>query len=142
MRQSLTVLAVVLAVFGLMAAPAMADRPLVETEEETFGGFNPCTEQDNEVTVIWETRIHDHGHNSVVTAKTTGTTDDGFVLKGVEREIDSEIVEGTGIFHFSFKDVWRNPTTGEAYIVHLTLVIDASTDVWRVENFSERCLGA
>ena len=142
MRRSLTVLAVVSAVLGLMAAPAMADRPVVETEEVTFGGFNPCTEQDNELTVIYETRIHDHGHNSVVTSKTTGTSDDGFVLKGVEREIDSEIVEGTGIFHFSFKDVWRSPTTGEAYIVHLNLVIDANTDTTRVVNFSERCLGA
>ena len=127
----------------VFAAPALADKPFVDTFTDIFTDENPCSGEDHEITINYVAKIHLHGHNFVLTSKKTGSTDSGFVMEhGTEHIVDSEVVEGTGIFHAGFTDVWRNDFTGEAFIVKGNFVFDANTDTPRVDTFSIRCLGS
>lgn len=142
LRPLLTLVGVTMIVAAI-AAPASADPPIVEEFSDTFKDVNPCTGEDHEITLNVVSSIHLHSNNFVLTSKRTGTTDDGFVMDhGVAVIVDSEVVDGTGIFHLVFKDVWRNDSTGEAFIVRAVFVFEASTDTVRVDRLSARCLGS
>ena len=136
MRRSFTLLATVMILVGLMAAPAAADKPTESPYLDEFTDVDPCTGLEMDVTVMGT--FFDHvGHNNNFVGRIgerTGFTSAGYVLVGGHDNFRAKEHGVSG----SFKDVWRNPdsgdkmqATGKFRVVGNSAVID-SLDLRRV----------
>lgn len=138
MRRSLTLLASIVILTGLIAAPAAADPPTVFGPFEfSFDGVDPCTGEDHEGTLSFTVYSHeDHANNLVGRVETTGTTDSGYVLVGGYNHFqDNENVVTTGL-----KEVWRNPDTGA--MMQTTERFRIAGNSMIVDTFEVRCVRA
>ncbi len=148
MRRSLTLLATVAILIGLVAAPAAADKP-TEYRIPTEGflewdDFDACTGEPMHVKVYLTVREHAHRNNVVGIAKGFGTTSTGYVLSGSPNPLmitgswDEQEFVATG-----FTDIWTKPN-GDKMRQHSVLVdknphippIDAQVDI-----FTSSCIG-
>ena len=137
MRRSLTVLAAVAVLVGVMAVPAAADKPVVfETGEFTVTDIDPCTGLLHDLT--FNVTIYDHFHKNNIVTKIdkVGTTDSGYVLIGGSHHM----VERADFFMMNYKDVWRNPDTGAK--MHAIGKIRFAGNSPEIETFELRCIGA
>jgi hypothetical protein len=132
---SVALLSVLLVVAS--ATPASADPPTVEVLEATFDDVNPCTGLEHTVTISSTFFQHDHrGERFVEHGKSILTTSPtGFVGRGSETLVDN----GQQLI-FRFADMLSNPA-GDRIRVRVVLVIDLTTDTFRVENSDFTCLG-
>ena len=111
MRRSFTLLATVMILVGLMAAPAAADKPTESPYLDEFTDVDPCTGLEMDITVMGT--FFDHvGHNNNFVGhigERSGFTSSGYVLVGGHDNFRAHRngVSGT------FKDVWRNPDNGD-----------------------------
>ena len=149
MRRSLTLLATVAILIGLVAAPAAADKPVEYTLDLYFDADNPglplndpCTGESMEfydiVLVIREHQGHKDGWNGI--AEGYGVTGSGYVLSGSP---DHTVVKGNpedgGFVVSGFNDSWRNPDTGAK--MHMQSVFIMKDGVVQVDKFRTWCVG-
>jgi hypothetical protein len=140
MRKSLTLLAAVAILIGLVAAPAAADQPTDPTEftlDFAWDGPDACTGEIIHFETHLEIREHQgHENNLTGIAHATGSTDNGYVLKGVQPVV---FANDFTLFATTFSDMWTNPETGDK--MHETLVFVEKNGVSHVEKFRARCVG-
>lgn len=121
-------------VMGL-AVPAFAD-PVIESGSVTFVDINPCTGEEDLITINFVDEIHHHDGVHIVEGRRTGQTASGFIMSSGVFQVrdDGETA------HIRFRDVWRNPTTGEQFHATIEIIIDlASGDEMEVKPFELRC---
>ena len=117
----------------LAAAPAAADAPHTVVESSTFTDINPCTGDEHDITINVEAREHRaHSNNFVVNVKRTGSTSDGYVMRGSESQQWND-----NAAHINFTDIWRNDE-GSMFKAHLNVKLKPEGP--QVENFSLRCV--
>jgi hypothetical protein len=133
----MTLLATVMVLVGLMAAPAAADKP---TEYPFSGGgteIDPCTGLEMDVTVMGTFFDHEEHNNNFVgrIGERTGFTSSGYVLVGGHDNfrVNKNGVSGT------FKDVWRNPDNGDKIQATGRLLVVKGDVV--IDRFDLRCVG-
>ena len=137
MRRSLTLLATVMVLVGLMAAPAAADKPtVVGPFTDVFTDADPCNGVLQEITLnitLFEHQSHEN--NFVGRSVLTGTTDAGYVMTGHH---ETFVANKTGV-RTNFKDVWRNPDTGDKFQATGSFRVVGNSPV--VDSFNLRCVG-
>ena len=148
MRKSLTLLATVAILIGLVAAPAAADRPAEFTDHFYLDASNsflplndPCTGESMEFfDITLEVREHQHKDGVIWSVKGYGVTGSGYVLSGSP---DHGVVKGNpedgGFVVAGFSDMWTNPETGDK--MHMRSVFIMKDGVPQVDIFSSRCVG-
>lgn len=138
MRRSLTLLATVMVLVGLVAAPAAADKPTVLgpfTNE--FSDFDPCTGEEMDIELTFTVFEHQgHNNNFVVRlGERTGETSAGYILVGGHDGFRAN----TGGEFGSFKDVWRNPENGDKIQATGRFRMVGNSRV--IDSFDLRCVG-
>lgn len=88
--------------------------------------------------------MHEHQNNFVLNIERSGTTSDGFVMRGgTETHHYNTVSETTG---FQGKDFWINPATGQKLHVRgrnnvvLGEALDAPPTEIKVDHLSLRCV--
>jgi hypothetical protein len=139
MRRLLTLLATVMVLMGLIAAPAAADKPFVDGPFTAgpFTDIDPCTGDPMEVTITFTVFVHEgHNNNFVIRfGDRSGSTDTGYVLLGGH---DNFREDNNGV-SASFKDVWRNSENGDKMQATGRLREVGSSAV--IDSFDLRCVG-
>ena len=136
MRRSLTLLATVAILIGLVAAPAAADRPTEFPYLDEFKDFDPCTGLPMDVTLEGTRFVHEHKNNLVDRlGERTGSTSSGYVLIGGH---DNLRITKNGVF-VSFKEVWRNPDNGDKMQTTMRFRLVGNASV--VDSLDLRCVG-
>ncbi len=149
MRRTLTLLATVAILIGLVAAPASADTPTEYTIELYFEEGSsplplndPCTGESMEYfdILLVITEHQGHSNNLAGIAKGYGTTGSGYVLSGSPDHLmikgdlaDPELVAST------FSDMWTNPETGDK--MHMQSVLVLKDGVVQVDRLSSTYVG-
>ena len=145
MRRSLTLLATVAILIGLVAAPAAADKPTyVEFPidvDDFLGLDDPCNEGESlgGYDIVLKGREHYHAKSLVAIVKGFGTTDNGgYVLSGSPDHVTfrwdgSMYIEG-------FSDTWYSPATGDKFRMVATFV--EKDGELQVEKWRTWCLGS
>ena len=143
MRRSLTLLATVAILIGLVAAPAAADKPtkyrIPPVGFIEWDDVDACTGEAMQVKVYLDVSEHIHGNNVTGIAKGFGTTSTGYVLSGSPNPLmikgDWENIE----FLMSvFTDIWTKPN-GDKMRVHSTFVLKGG--VPQVDILTSSCIG-
>ncbi len=130
------VLALVLAMIGVMAPPALADTPeRVDFGPDVFDDHDPCTGEIQTISISGYGIVHDH--DGVIEARfhRSGYTSAGYLMT---QGRDSFTVEGDSDFSGQFRDPWHNPDTGDAFVAKGTLVVVDGEIV--VNEFTLACL--
>ena len=138
MRRSLMLLAAVMVLIGLVAAPAAADKPVqLGPFQEVFVDVDPCTGELMEVTLNFTFFEHSgHNNNFVGLVVTTGSTDSGYVLTG-HNEL---LVQNKNGVSYGRKYVGRNPETGDMMQATAKFRMVGNSPV--IDSFDLRCVGA
>jgi hypothetical protein len=138
MRRSLTLLATVAILMGLVAAPAVAEKPVEFSFDVSWVDVDPCTGDPMDIDVHLEIREHQtHNNNLTGLAKATGTTSSGYVLSGSPEHL---MIRDSGAFVVSvFSDRWKNPDTGAK--MHAQGVFVLKDGVPHVDKFRIWCVG-
>jgi hypothetical protein len=136
MRRSLMLLATVMVLVGLMAAPAAADKPTqIGPFQDVFVDADPCNGTLQEITLNITLFEHQHKNNFVGRSVLTGSTDAGYILTGHHETF----VQNKNGERVNFKDMWRNPVTGDK--MHATGSFRMVGNSPVVESFDLRCVG-
>ena len=118
---------------ALVAAPAAAEAPHTVVDSWTVTDINPCTGDDIDITINVEAREHRaHSNNYVVNVKRTGSTSDGYVMRGSESQQWND-----NAAHINYTDIWRND---EGSMFKVQLNVKLKPEGPQVENFSLRCV--
>lgn len=135
MRKAIGALVASAMLVALMAAPALADKPITISDSDTFTDVNPCSGLEHEISIDLIITIHEHRNNLVVQVDGTVVTDDGFVGSGHETFVDNgNIVTGTLNF------VVDNPETGAKFTVKGHFTFDIRNNELRVDRFVFNCV--
>lgn len=137
MRRSLMLLAAVMVLIGLVAAPAAADKPVqLGPFQEVFVDVDPCTGELMEGTLNLTFFEHPgHNNNFVGRIVYTGSTDSGYILKGHETFVPNK----NGV-RLRFNVMGRNPETGDKMQRTRTFrMVGNSPEIFSVDL---RCVGA
>lgn len=135
MRKTTKALLAAAMLVTLIASPALADEPSMESEVVTFTDLNPCTGSDNEITIDFGLKIHEHQSNFLLVIDSSVTTDDGFEGSGHETFVDNgSIVTSTLNF------VLDNSDTGAKYTVKSHFTFDIRHGELRVDRFRFNCV--
>ena len=120
---------------GLSAGTASADRPFEVSFSDTFTDVNPCTGDEQEITINLVASIHEHGDRQVVHVDRTGTTDDGYVMDhGVETFVfNGHVARG------SFTDNWVD-SNGSRFQAKGSFVDNLNKGELMVDRFRLRCI--
>jgi hypothetical protein len=118
-----------------VAAPAAADPPTTVEFLDVFPDVNPCTGNVMTVTIAATAYVHEHGSRTVVHAKRTITTSDGFSGRGTDTFVDNGKV-----LVFRFTDMMTN-ASGDRFRAKGVFVLHVATDTVRVDKFELKCLG-
>lgn len=119
----------------LMAAPALADKPITISDSDTFTDVNPCSGLEHEVTIDFSITIHEHRNNLVLQLDSSVVTDDGFEGSGHETFVDNGNI-ATSTLNF----VLNNPETGAKFTVKGHFTFDIRNDELRVDRFVFNCV--
>jgi hypothetical protein len=128
-----------IAIIILMSCSAvlLADRPVLYQWEETFTDWNPCTEQENEVTIYHNWYEHWHRNNAVFMDKYTGETDDGYYLYDGKYHISGNFVNSQ--IEERIRDTWVS-ADGSSYRFHYMVVWVWDVGEARMEDIRYECL--
>ena len=158
MRRTLTLLATVSILIGLIAAPASADKPTEFTVDFIFGegGIepsplplnDPCTGEDMKWFNVHLVIREHQGHRNNLTgiAKGYGTTGSGYVLSGSP---DHLMIKGDpanpDLVVSGFSDMWTNPENGNKMHMKSVFVLKKGdtpdTPVIQVDKLEATCVG-
>ena len=126
----------VVAPLVVVAPVAAADPPTQFMPTDTFVDVNPCTGLDHTVTIALTISEHSHGERVVAHAHRTVTTEPtGFVGRGT-----FSFVDNGQIAKFTSTDVLTN-SAGDRIRARNVIVVDLSTETFRVEKGELTCLG-
>lgn len=120
---------------GLMAAPAMADDPIIISDTIVFTDVNPCTGLEHEITRDFTVTIREHGNNTVVQVDNSVVTDDGYEGTGHETTVISKNV-ATGTINY----VVDKPDNSARYMVKIHFTFDANKGELRTERVAFNCV--
>jgi hypothetical protein len=120
----------------LMAAPALADRPFHFSDARTFFDIDPCSGEEDEITLNFDFSIHEHRNNFVAHVDRSGSTALGYeMIAGTETFVGNK-----GGERGSFVDQWRHPD-GSTFMVHGSFAFNANQGEVLVDRFSITCIG-
>ena len=126
----------VVAPLVVVAPVAAADPPTQFMPTDTFVDVNPCTGFDHTVTFALTVSEHTHDERVVVKGKRTVTTEPtGFVGRGT-----FSLVDNGQIAKFTNTDILTN-SAGDRIRARNVIVVDLSTETFRVEKGELTCLG-
>lgn len=111
MRRVVTLLAVVLTMVGVMAAPAAADGEVTFRDSVTFEDINPCSGEVHTITINFLVQVHEHPDDVFIRVRSTGYTDSGYIMAHGSQTFSIT----DGVFQAQFDDPWNNPETGEKF---------------------------
>ena len=115
------------------ASPVAADPPTTIVDSWTFTDINPCTGDEHDLTINVEAREHrGHSNNFVVNVERTGSTSDGYVMRGSESQQWND-----NAAHINLTDTWRND---EGSMFKAQLNVKLKPEGPQVENFRLRCV--
>ena len=120
---------------GLSAGTASADRPFEDSFSDTFTDVNPCTGDEQEVTINGVVSVHLHGDRRVVHIDRTGTTDDGYVM---DHGVGSFVFNGH-VDRSTFTDNWVD-SNGSRFQAQGSFVYNLNKDELIVDRFRVRCI--
>jgi hypothetical protein len=134
MERTLTLLATVAILIGLVAAPAAADKPTeqivtINSEEEGFEVWDACTGERMYDTIVWTAATHEHRNNIVEVGKVTGYTystagDQSTRGSIMSKSPDITMVNSNGEVLMSvYNKKWHNPDTGDTMRTSRVIVI-------------------
>jgi hypothetical protein len=130
-------LAAVMVLIGLGAAPAAADKPVqLGPFQEVIVDVDPCNGGLMEFTLNLTFFEHqEHNNNFVGRIAVTGSTDSGYILKGHDR-----LVQNQNGVRRALKVMGRNPETGDMLQVTPKFRMVGNSPV--IDSFDLRCVGA
>jgi len=138
MRRLIYVVTLAMVFVGVVAVPAMADKPTTITPEPLVRErLNPCSGLEHEVTVNPVVSMHDHNNNELFhVSYYAGTTSSGYTLvAGTENAMkNNNVVRGTFNFH------WRH-ADGSKFVEQGKFVINFQKNEMLVDVLGSRCLG-
>ena len=120
---------------GLSAGTASADRPVEVTFLETFTDVNPCTGDEQKLTINNVASIHEHGDRQVVHVDRTGTTSGGYVM---DHGVLTIVLNGH-VARQTFTDNWVD-SNGSRFQAQGSFVDNLSQGELMVDRFSLRCI--
>jgi hypothetical protein len=124
-------------VVAMLASPAEADPPTVDSFEVTFEDVNPCTDEIHTVTIALTLFQHFHGERFVEHGvSTVTTTPTGFSGGGTTTFVETE-----RLLVFRQTDVLTNEA-GSRIMARGVFVADPATETVRVEMFELTCVRA
>lgn len=135
MRRSLTLLATIAILIGLVAAPAAADEP--STQVKTYvdpDAWDPCNGESMVETIDVVSAVHKHKNNIIETAKATGSTSNGYELL---RSPDI-VVERADFIMTTYNKRWINTTSGDRMHTSRVVVIKIDGSDWDFKVWSPR----
>lgn len=132
---TLTTAVASVALLGLAALPAAADRPLEFQDGVTFVDVDPCSGGLHEVALEADVRLHLHDAGEIVFLDTTGTTSSGYVMEsGVEIFVRNSRLETS-----SFAHMWTRED-GSRFQARGGYVYDFVTGELKLDRFEARCI--
>ncbi|MGI9622176.1 MAG: hypothetical protein ACR2PK_05000 [Acidimicrobiales bacterium] len=137
-RAGVVALLLSVATMGLGVAPAAADKPKAYDVTVQFPSDDPCRPgEPMMVTLTWSIKEHVHRNNHVLTVKSQGSTDSGFVGGGTETQVTNKrwLIDTVNIKN-------TNPETGEQMSVKIRLRVDLETGQAVRDEITLRCLGS
>ena len=135
MKKAIGALVASVMLVGLMAAPAVADDPIVITDTVVFTDVNPCTGLEHEITRDFTIKVREHRNNTVLQVDNSVVTSDGYEGTGHETTVISKNVE-TGTINY----VVDNPDTGAKYMVKIHFTFDTNQGELRTERVAFNCV--
>jgi hypothetical protein len=123
-------------VVAMLASPAEADPPTVETFEETFDDVNPCTDETHTVTITFTVFQHFHGERFVAHFDTSVSTSTGYSGDGTRT-----VVETGGLVVARGTDILTNEA-GSQIMASFVFVEDVATGTVKVDMFGLTCVRA
>jgi len=106
---------------GMLAAPAMAVKPLRFVQEVSFDDTNACTGEDHIVTLTFNIAVRENKNSVITTIRTDAATSDGWYGGGTQTVVEnSRVVNDTAI-------LWARNGEGGAYKVHQRFKLDLDT---------------
>jgi hypothetical protein len=123
-------------VLAMVAVPAAADPPTVETFEFTFEDVNPCTSEIHTVSITLTVFQHFHGDRFVGHGETTVSTTTGYSGGGTTTVVESErlvVARGT--------DILTNEA-GSRIMASFVFVQDLATGTVKVDMSELTCVRA
>lgn len=132
MRRITAVAVITALVMGVFALPAAAEKPIESTASVTFPEVNVCTGEDHIVSIDFVVRVNENKNTTVLRAKSTINTSDGWSGTGVENDVTNanrfkvslnmKVSDGNGHFYTVKIQMRVDPSTG-----------DVISDILRVE---------
>lgn len=121
-----------------LPSSTLADKPfLYFSGSDTFFDLDPCTGEEQEVTIYVDVWLHEHKNNLVALVERSGESDAGYYMfPGVETQMFNI---NNNVFKASFMDMWRTDD-GRLWQVRGNFVVDDDTGDVKVDNFMFRCL--
>ncbi len=118
----IAMLAVVASLFiGVLAAPAMAVKPVQFVDSVSFPDVNACTGENHTVNLTFNISMRENRNNTVLTFKTDAETSDGWTGGGSQTVVaNSNVVNDT-------VNIWARNGEGGAYKVHGRFKVDLNT---------------
>ena len=120
---------------GLSAGTASADRPFEVSFSEIFTDVNPCTGDEQEVTINNVVSVHEHGDRQVVHVDRTGTTSDGYVM---DHGVLTFVFNGH-VARQTFTDNWVD-SNGSRFQAKGSFVDNLNKGELMVDRFRLRCI--
>jgi hypothetical protein len=123
-------------VVAMLASPAEADPPTVDTFDVTFEDVNPCTDEIHTVSITFTVFQHFHGERFVGHGETTVSTSTGYSGGGTRTVVESEglvVARGT--------DILTNEA-GSRIMASFVFVEDVATGTVKVDMFGLTCVRA
>ena len=118
----IALLAVVASLFvGVLAVPAMADKPIEFVVGVSFDDVNACTGEAHTVNLTFNITERENKNNNVVTIKTDVATSDGWTGGGGQT-----VVENSNVVNDTL-NLWARDGEGGAYKVHGQFKLDLET---------------
>ena len=137
MRRLIFAVTLAMVFVGVVAVPAMADKPTTIPNLLVWEDVNPCSGLPHEVTLDAVVSMHDHRNNGLFHVSYTGTTSSGFTLiAGQENAMRNDnVVRGT----FNFQ--WRH-ADGSKFVEQGKFLINFQKNEMLVDVLGSRCIGS
>lgn len=122
------------------ASSAWADRPFSDSDSDgPFLDLDPCTGEEQFVTLYFDFDVHVHRNNLVVKVRRSGESSGGYTMfAGTETYVENY---GASILKDSFVDMWR-AEDGRLWQVGGIFVLNWATGDVKVDKFAFRCLNS
>lgn len=121
----------------LFSSVLQADKPVLSEWDETFTSWNPCTEQEHEMTIYHTWYEHWHKNNAVFMDKRTGETDDGYYMYDGKYHISGNFVNSQ--IEERVRDTWVS-ADGSSFRMKYKVVFVWATEEARMEVSALECL--